>query len=67
MTTTATDINGRVPGAKTKRLRFAGLLALFGLLLTGAVQAENVLEDMSYSAQPGGRVEVTLRFSVAVN
>jgi type IV pilus assembly protein PilQ len=66
MTTTANDISGRVPGAVRKRIRFAGLLALFGLAVAGAAQAENVLEDMSYTAQPGGRVEITLRFAEAV-
>lgn len=66
MTTTAKHIFGQAPGAVRKKNRLAGLFALFGLAIAGTAQADNVLEDMSYTAQPGGRVEITLRFAEAV-
>lgn len=66
MTTTAKHILGQAPGAVRKKNRLAGLFALFGLAIAGTAQADNVLEDMSYTAQPGGRVEITLRFAEAV-
>lgn len=66
MTTQAIDHIGRAPRTEKKRVRFAGLLALFGLVFSGAAHAENVLEDLSFTAQPGGRVEITLRFAEAV-
>jgi type IV pilus assembly protein PilQ len=42
------------------------LLALLGLLIAGAAHAENVLEDIAYTALPGGKVEVTMKFSAPV-
>jgi type IV pilus assembly protein PilQ len=39
------------------------LFALLGLVLAGVAHAENVLEDIAYVAQPGGKVEVTLKFA----
>jgi type IV pilus assembly protein PilQ len=62
MTTTATDFQGCKPAARTRRV----LLALFGFAFATGAHAENVLEDLSYTSQPGGRVEITLRFSGAV-
>ncbi|MEO7012935.1 MAG: AMIN domain-containing protein, partial [Dokdonella sp.] len=49
-----------------RKAGIAGLLALLGLVLAGTVQAENVLEDLTYTAQPGGKVEITMRFAEAV-
>ena len=46
--------------------RIAGLFAFLGLILAVPVHAENVLEDLTYTAQPGGRVEITMRFSEPV-
>lgn len=63
MTTTATDFEGRKPGTWTGRIRFACLFALLGFVTAGTAQASNVLEDLTYTAQPGGRVEITLRFA----
>jgi len=39
------------------------LIALLGFVLAGTAHAENVLEDITYAAQPGGKVDVTLKFS----
>lgn len=40
--------------------------ALFGFALAGTAQAENVLEDVSYTALPGGKVELSLKFAQPV-
>lgn len=42
------------------------IAAVFGFALAGAAQAENVLEDISYSALPGGKVELSLKFAQPV-
>lgn len=66
MITTATDLHGRQPAGKMHKAGIAGLLAWLGLIFAGSVQAENVLEDLTYTAQPGGKVEITMRFAEAV-
>jgi len=68
MFTKAIDFHGRRPAARTGRSRFAALCVLLGLgfAFAGHAQAENVLEDVTYVAHPGGRVEVTLRFAEPV-
>ncbi len=66
MTTTATDFQGRKPAKGTRRAGIAGLIALLGFSFANLAQAENVLEDLTYTAQPGGRVEVTMRFAEPV-
>src|SRR5262245_51336752 len=43
------------------------LLVLLALLIAGTAHAENVLEDIAYTALPGGKVEVTLKFSQPVS
>jgi len=43
------------------------LLVLLTLLIAGTAHAENVLEDIAYTALPGGKVEVTLKFSQPVS
>jgi type IV pilus assembly protein PilQ len=63
MITTETDFDVRKPSAWTGRVRFSGLFALLGLMIVNLAQAENVLEDLTYISQPGGRVEITLRFA----
>jgi type IV pilus assembly protein PilQ len=63
MITTETDFDVRKPSAWTGRAPFSGLFALLGLLIMNLAQAENVLEDLTYISQPGGRVEITLRFA----
>lgn len=42
------------------------IAVLFGFALAGAAQAENVLEDVSYTALPGGKVELSLKFAQPV-
>lgn len=42
------------------------LLLLLGFVLSAAAQAENMLDDISYTAMPGGKVEVTLKFATPV-
>ena len=66
MTTTATDFQGRKPAIGKRRAGIAGLIALLGFSFANLAQAENVLEDLTYTAQPGGRVEVTMRFAEPV-
>jgi type IV pilus assembly protein PilQ len=66
MTTTATDLHGPAPAKRMRKAGFAGFLALLGLIFMGTVHAENVLEDLTYTAQPGGKVEITLRFAEPV-
>ena len=51
------------PTVRTAMLR---LLALLALLTAGVAHAENVLEDIAYTAMPGGKVEVTLKFASPV-
>jgi len=43
------------------------LLVLLTLLIAVTAHAENVLEDIAYTALPGGKVEVTLKFSQPVS
>jgi type IV pilus assembly protein PilQ len=66
MNKTATDLHGPAPARGMRKAGVAGLLVLLGLIFMGTVQAENVLEDLTYTAQPGGKVEITLRFAEAV-
>jgi type IV pilus assembly protein PilQ len=47
----------------TVRSGLIRLFALLGLLIAGFAHAENVLEDIAYTALPGGKVEVTLKFA----
>ena len=42
------------------------MLALLAILVAGTAHAENVLEDIAYTAQPGGKVEITMKFSAPV-
>jgi len=49
-----------LPTVRTGLLR---LLAVLGFALAGVAHGENVLEDISYTTQPGGKVDVTLKFS----
>ncbi|MEP6880556.1 MAG: type IV pilus secretin PilQ [Dokdonella sp.] len=66
MITTATDLHGVEPAKTMRKAGIAGLLALLGLVFAGTVHAENVLEDLTYTAQPGGKVEITMHFAEAV-
>ncbi|HET9032190.1 MAG TPA: type IV pilus secretin PilQ [Dokdonella sp.] len=42
------------------------MLAFLGLVFSASALAENVLEDLTYTAQPGGKVEVTMHFAEPV-
>jgi type IV pilus assembly protein PilQ len=66
MMTTATDFLGRKPAKRMRPAGLTGLIAFLGLLFAVSVHAENVLEDLTYTAQPGGRVEITMRFAEPV-
>ena len=66
MITTATDLHGVEPSKRMRKAGIAGLLALLGFVFAGTVHAENVLEDLTYTAQPGGKVEITMHFAEAV-
>ena len=41
----------------------ASLLALFGLLFAINASAENILQDISYTALSGGKVQITMKFA----
>ncbi len=63
---TATDFHGRKSTRVSTRLRLAALLALGGLGFGANLHAENVLQDLSYTAQPGGVVAITMKFANTV-
>jgi type IV pilus assembly protein PilQ len=63
MTTTFAASSARRPAFRAVRSRLLGLLAVFGFVLGSAAHAESVLEDIAYTALPGGKVEVTLKFT----
>ncbi|MEO5626967.1 MAG: type IV pilus secretin PilQ [Dokdonella sp.] len=67
MTTTFAATSERRFAVQAIRPCVLGLLLLFGFVLSGMAQAENVLEDLSYTALPGGKVEVTLKFASPVS
>lgn len=66
MMTKATDFQGRKPAKSSTLARCLGRFAMLGLIITGSAKAENVLEDLTYTAQPGGSVEITMRFAEPV-
>jgi type IV pilus assembly protein PilQ len=63
MITTSAKYSERGFAQPTVRSGLIRLFALLGLLIAGVAHAENVLEDIAYTAQPGGKVEVTLKFA----
>jgi type IV pilus assembly protein PilQ len=66
MTTTIAANSGHGYAYRTVRSRLLGLLATTTLLFGGSLHAENVLEDLAYTALPGGKVEVTMKFAEPV-
>ncbi len=62
MTTTLAAIPER-RSASRARSRLLGFLAAIGFVFGTCAHAENVLEDLAYTALPGGKVEVTLKFA----
>jgi len=63
MTTTSAATSARRFALPAVRLCFLWILALFGFALGSVAHAENVLEDLSYTSLPGGKVEITLKFT----
>ncbi|MEP7041643.1 MAG: type IV pilus secretin PilQ [Dokdonella sp.] len=64
MTTTSAATSARRFALPAVRPCFLWILTLLGFALGSvAAHAENVLEDLSYTALPGGKVEVTLKFT----
>ncbi len=59
---TTTVVNFPITQATIKR-RMAWLCLALCFLWAGGAVAANVLQDISYTALPGGKVEVTLKFS----
>lgn len=66
MITTSAKCSERGFAQPAVRSGLIRLLVLLALLIAGTAHAENVLEDIAYTALPGGKVEVTLKFSQPV-
>jgi type IV pilus assembly protein PilQ len=66
MITTSAKCSERGFAQRTVRSGLVRLIALLGLFVVGAAHAENVLEDIGYTALPGGQVEVTLKLAQPV-
>ncbi len=62
MTTTFTAPSERRFAIMAKRPWLLGMLLLLTFVASATAHAENVLDDISYTALPGGKVEVTLKF-----
>jgi type IV pilus assembly protein PilQ len=63
MTTTFAANSERSLAFRATRPGMLWMLLLLGFVLSAAAHAENVLDDISYSALPGGKVELTLKFA----
>ena len=66
MITTSAKCSERGFAQPTVRPGIFRLLALLAILIAGTAHAENVLEDIAYTAMPGGKVEITMKFSAPV-
>ena len=66
MTTTFAANSERRLAFRATRPCMLWMLLLLGFVLGAAAHAENVLDDISYTALPGGKVEVTLKFASPV-
>jgi len=69
MTSNIDNFQGRssAPRNRTAAMRgCAWLVMLLGLFFSGALMAQNVLQDIAYTPLPGGKVQVTLKFSAPV-
>lgn len=68
MTTTPAAREGCTAAGRRSRFRLAGFLGLIAFvgLAAGPALAANALQDLSYTALPGGTVEVMLQFENAV-
>src|SRR5690606_26030984 len=63
MSTKTAAFPGRSSAFTVARSRLLGVLAVLGMAFGASAHAENVLENISHTALPGGKVELTLRFS----
>ncbi len=63
MTTTSAATSARRFAFPAVRPCFLWILTLLAFALGSVAHAENVLEDLSYTSLPGGKVEVTLKFA----
>ena len=63
MTTTFAATPERKTAFRKVRSRLLGAMALFGFAMGPIAHAESVLQDIAYTALPGGKVEVTLKFN----
>ncbi len=64
MTTTFAVFPGQRPVNRWARRAVLAVMSLLGAAaVAGQAQAQNVLQDIAYTALPGGKVEVTLKFS----
>jgi type IV pilus assembly protein PilQ len=63
MTTTLAATSERRFAVQAIRPCVLWMLLLLSIMLGGVAHAENTLEDLSYTALPGGKVEVTLKFA----
>ena len=53
---------GRRPVTRWARLAVLAVMSLLGPAIAAQAHAENVLQDVTYTALPGGKVDVTLKF-----
>lgn len=67
MTTRFAAISERTTALPAFRSCLVWMLVLLGALLGSVAQAGNVLNDVAYTALPGGKVEVTLKFAQPVS
>lgn len=64
MTTTFAVNPGQSPVNRWARRAVFAVMSLLGAVaLAGQAQAQHVLQDIAYTALPGGKVEVTLKFN----
>jgi len=66
MSTKNAGFSGSWSAFGAARSRLLGVVAVLGLAFGASAHAENVLEDVTHTALPGGKVDVTLRFSEPV-
>ena len=53
----------RRSASRWARLAVLAAMSLLGSAIAGQAHAENVLQDVTYTALPGGKVDVTLKFN----
>jgi len=63
MIKTSAVFPGHRPVTRWTRLAVLAVMSLLGPAIAGQAYAENVLQDVTYTALPGGKVDVTLKFN----